>query len=63
MEPLHVPPGHMTTHQVAGQLGISLSGVRQLVRRGRLARAGGSPRQPYFATADVMALIRSRAAA
>ncbi|MDT0270270.1 hypothetical protein RM844_28825 [Streptomyces sp. DSM 44915] len=60
MEPLYVPPGHLTAHQVAAQLGIGLPAVRQLVRRGQLRRAGGSPRQPYYAWADVQALIRAR---
>lgn len=60
MEPLYVPAGHMTAHQVAQLLGIGPSGVRQLVQRGQLARAGGSPRQPYYDTEDVLALKKSR---
>lgn len=62
MEPLYTPAGHMTAHQVAAQLGITLPGVRQLVRRGRLVRAGGTPRQPYYATTAVLALLDSRQA-
>ncbi|WP_062207945.1 helix-turn-helix domain-containing protein [Streptomyces sp. NBRC 109706] len=61
MEPLFVPPGYLTAHQVAAQLGIGLPAVRQLVRRGHLHHAGGSPRQPYYAWPDVQQLIRARA--
>jgi hypothetical protein len=60
MEPLYVPAGHMTTRQVANTLGISPSGVRQLVARGRLTRAGGSPRQPYYDTTAVLAILAER---
>ncbi|CAG6392761.1 helix-turn-helix domain-containing protein [Streptomyces cocklensis] len=63
MEPLYVPAGHMTTRQVASTLGIGPSGVRQLVARGRLTRAGGSPRQPYYDTAQVLAILAERVAA
>jgi hypothetical protein len=60
MEPLYLPPGYMTAHQVAQCLGIKLGGVRQLVHRGQLARAGGSPRQPWYAVQDVIALDTKR---
>ncbi|MEV1006114.1 hypothetical protein [Streptomyces sp. NPDC049881] len=60
MEPLYVPAGHMTAHQVAQQLGITLDGVRQLVRRGQLHHAGGTPRQRWYATQEVRALARAR---
>jgi hypothetical protein len=60
MEPLHVPAGHMTAHQVAETLGIKLGGVRQLVARGRLDRTGGSPRQPYYDSEQVLALLAAR---
>lgn len=63
MEPLSVPPGHMSAHQVATTLGISLGGVRQLVVRGQLQRAGGSPRQPWYDTDDVLAILATRVAA
>ena len=53
-------PGHLTAHQTARALGISLDGVRQLVRRGRLTRSGGSPRHPWYAVADVTALVVER---
>lgn len=63
MEPLYTPAGHMTARQVADTLGIGLPGVRQLVHRGHLARAGGSPRQPYYDTDHVLALLAQRDAA
>ncbi|MFJ1581768.1 hypothetical protein ACIOC1_00325 [Streptomyces sp. NPDC088197] len=63
MEPLSVPPGHMSAHQAATTLGITLGGVRQLVARGRLVRAGGSPRQPWYDTDDVLAILATRVAA
>jgi len=61
-----IRPGHLTAHQTAKQLGISLEGVRKLVQRGQLTRSGGSPRQPWYAVDDVAALDakrRSRVAA
>ncbi len=63
MEPLFVPAGYMSAHQVAAQLDIGLGGVRQLVHRGQLHRAGGSPRQPWYDTEEVLALVRERVAA
>lgn len=63
MEPLYVPAGHMSAHQVAQALDITLSGVRDLVARGHLTRAGGSPRQPWYDTRQVRALARARVAA
>lgn len=60
MEPLYVPAGHMSAHQVAQTLDITLSGVRDLVARGRLTRAGGAPRQPYYDTEQVLALAATR---
>jgi hypothetical protein len=63
MEPLYVPAGHMTARQAADTLGISLPGVRKLVQRGRLERAGGTERQPYYDTEQVLALLALHAAA
>ncbi|MEU9894250.1 hypothetical protein ACIBCS_27855 [Streptomyces phaeochromogenes] len=60
MESQIIRPGHLTAHQTARQLGIGLDGVRQLVRRGRLKRSGGSPRQPWYAVQDVAALAAER---
>jgi hypothetical protein len=66
MEQQNIRPGYLTAHQTARVLGIGLGGVRQLVHRGQLTRAGGTERQPWFAVADVQALDakrRARAAA
>jgi hypothetical protein len=61
MESQSIRPGHLTAHQTARLLGIGLDGVRQLVHRGHLTRSGGSPRQPWYAVADVTALAAKRA--
>ncbi|MET7914448.1 hypothetical protein ABZU45_00655 [Streptomyces avermitilis] len=60
MESQMIRPGHLTAHQTAQLLGIELATVRQLVRRGQLARSGGSPRQPWYAVQDVAALDAER---
>lgn len=60
MDSLYAPPGHLTTAQVAHVLGISPDGVRKLVQRGQLTRAGGSPRRPYFPATQVAALAVTR---
>lgn len=60
MESQNIRPGHLTAHQTARLLGMSLDGVRKLVQRGQLTRTGGSPRQPWYATADVAALAAER---
>lgn len=57
-----IRPGHLTAHQTAQQLGITLEGVRKLVQRGKLTRSGGSPRQPWYAVPDVAALVADRRA-
>lgn len=62
MESLIIRPGHLTAHQTAQALGISLGGVRKLVQRGRLTRSGGTERQPWYAAADVAAYAAKRAA-
>ncbi|MET8693619.1 hypothetical protein ABZV65_13870 [Streptomyces bauhiniae] len=62
MESQIIRPGHLTAHQTARTLGISLAGVRQLVRRGQLTRSGGTERQPWYAAADVTALVLKRQA-
>jgi hypothetical protein len=63
MEALYIPAGYMTAHQVAQTLGLTLSGVRDLVHRGHLDRAGGSPRQPRYDSDQVFALLAARLAA
>lgn len=60
MESLNIRPGHLTAHQTARLLGVSLEGVRKLVQRGHLQRSGGSPRQPWYAVSDVAALAAER---
>ncbi|MGW0169543.1 hypothetical protein ACWDWT_30860 [Streptomyces sp. NPDC003343] len=60
MESQNIRPGHLTAHQTASVLGIGLDGVRQLVRRGRLRRSGGSPRQPWYNAREVAALLAER---
>ncbi len=62
MESQNIRPGHLTAHQTAQQLGITLDGVRQLVRRGKLKRSGGTPRQPWYAWQDVATLVADRRA-
>ncbi|MBL3670623.1 hypothetical protein JL475_32580 [Streptomyces sp. M2CJ-2] len=61
MESQIIRPGYLTAHQTARVLSISLGGVRLLVHRGQLHRAGGSPRQPWYAVEDVQALAAKRA--
>lgn len=54
-------PGYMTAHQAAHTLGITLGGLRQLVRRGHLHHApGSSPRQPWYDSTAVLALHQQR---
>jgi hypothetical protein len=60
MESQIIKPGHLTAHQVARVLGIGLPGVRKLVQRGQLKRAGGSIGQPWYAVEDVTALALKR---
>ncbi|MGW1000756.1 hypothetical protein [Streptomyces sp. NPDC002520] len=61
MESQNIRPGHVTAHQVAQELGITLGGVRLLVHRGQLQRSGGTARQPWYAVQDVYALAAKRA--
>ena len=60
MESQMIRHGHLTAHQTARMLGISLAGVRKLVERGQLERSGGTPRQPWYPAADVTALVAKR---
>ncbi|MFJ1653685.1 hypothetical protein ACIOC2_20305 [Streptomyces sp. NPDC088337] len=62
MESEIIRPGYLTAHQTARVLGISLGGVRKLVQRGKLERAGGTERQPWYAVDHVTALAAKRAA-
>ncbi|KFG07496.1 hypothetical protein [Streptomyces scabiei] len=60
MESQIIRPGHLTAHQTAQQLGITLGGVRQLVRRGSLHRSGGTVGQPWYPVDEVTALVLAR---
>ncbi|GGV80451.1 hypothetical protein GCM10010499_43410 [Streptomyces thermoviolaceus subsp. apingens] len=60
MESQILRPGYLTAHQTARVLGVSLTGLRSIVHRGQLARAGGTPRQPWYAVDDVTALAADR---
>ncbi|MFC9949208.1 hypothetical protein ACFVIN_01345 [Streptomyces prasinus] len=60
MESQIIRPGHLTAHQTARVLGVQLDAVRQLVKRGRLKRSGGTSRQPWYAANDVAALVAER---
>jgi hypothetical protein len=61
MEQQHIRPGHLTAHQTARLLGVTLTGLRSIVHRGQLTRSGGTPRQPWYAARDVAALAAKRA--
>lgn len=63
MESQIIRPGHLTAHQTARVLGITLGGVRKLVQRGRLTRSGGTERQPWYPATGVAALAAERAPA
>ncbi|MFD6024544.1 hypothetical protein [Streptomyces griseoluteus] len=60
MESQLIRPGYLTAHQTASVLGITLDGVRQLVRRRQLAPAGGTPRQRWYSASAVAALAAKR---
>lgn len=60
MEQQIIRPGHLTAEQTRQVLGISAGALRNLVYRGQLARSGGTERYPYFAVADVTALVLKR---
>ncbi|MEU7399724.1 helix-turn-helix domain-containing protein [Streptomyces sp. NPDC044948] len=62
MDSAYIPPGYYGTRDVARALNTSPGAVRNLVYRGRLQRAGGSQRQPWFRAADVAALLAERQA-
>ncbi|MFG3048124.1 hypothetical protein ACGFZR_24730 [Streptomyces sp. NPDC048241] len=66
MESQIIRPGHLTAHQTARTLGISLAGVRKLKQRGQLTQSGGTTNQPWYPADQVAALLlkrRTRAAA
>ncbi|GAA4999543.1 hypothetical protein [Streptomyces siamensis] len=57
-----IPPGYYSTRDVARALDTTPGAVRNLVYRGRLRRAGGTERHPWFAVTDVAALVAKRQA-
>ncbi|MEV6174919.1 hypothetical protein AB0L99_42785 [Streptomyces sp. NPDC051954] len=61
MESTNLRPGHLTAHQTARLLGVTLGGLRLIVHRGQLPRSGGTPRQPWYAAHDVATLAAKRA--
>lgn len=63
MESYQPRRGRLTAEQTATLLGISRENLRLLVHRGRLHRAGGSPRRPEFDVAEVTALNAARRSA
>ncbi|MET8982124.1 hypothetical protein ABZX85_41730 [Streptomyces sp. NPDC004539] len=60
MESQIIRPGHLTAHQTARVLGVDLATIRQLVRRGHLTHAGGTPRQPWYSATEVAAYAATR---
>ncbi|MFJ2007395.1 hypothetical protein [Streptomyces chartreusis] len=56
------PPGFYGTRDVARALETTPGAVRNLVYRGRLKRAGGTERHPWFRAKDVAALLAERRA-
>ncbi|MFD6324205.1 hypothetical protein ACFWOL_15345 [Streptomyces sp. NPDC058442] len=62
MDSVYAPPGHLTTDQVAQALHTTPGAVRNLVYRGRLKKAGGTERRPWFAARDVAAIHAERRA-
>ncbi|MFE2353071.1 hypothetical protein [Streptomyces parvulus] len=66
MDASYTPPGYYGTRDVARALHTSPGAVRNLVYRGRLTRAGGTERHPWYRAEDVTAILverRTRSAA
>ncbi|MEU5773875.1 hypothetical protein ABZ819_11365 [Streptomyces venezuelae] len=63
MESQIIRLGHLTAHQTAHILGITLGGVRAFVHRGEPTRSGGSSRQPWYKIEGVDASTPSTAPA
>ncbi|MFJ8437662.1 hypothetical protein [Kitasatospora griseola] len=55
MQYISLPPGYLTTAQAAQAAGVTPAVIRGWVRRGRLARCGGSPHHPIYRVGDVIA--------
>ncbi|MFB7171099.1 MerR family transcriptional regulator [Streptomyces sp. NPDC056254] len=55
MEYLALPPGLVTTTTAALACGVQPATIRDWVRRGLLARVGGTPKRPIYRLRDVLA--------
>ncbi|KDN84388.1 hypothetical protein [Kitasatospora cheerisanensis] len=55
MQYISLPPGYLTTAQAAQAADVTPAVIRGWVRRGHLARCGGSPHHPIYRVADVIA--------
>ncbi|WP_405710060.1 helix-turn-helix domain-containing protein [Streptomyces xanthophaeus] len=55
MEYLSLPPGQLTTSGAALACGVRPATIRDWVRRGLLARCGGTPKRPIYRLQDVLA--------
>ncbi|MCY0943551.1 MerR family transcriptional regulator [Streptomyces antarcticus] len=55
MEYLLPPLGTLTTSMAAMSAGVQPATIRDWVRRGLLARCGGTPKRPIYRLADVEA--------
>lgn len=60
MDDRYAPPGQLTAAQTRQALSITAGALRNLVYRGRLARAGGTERHPTFSARDVAAIAANR---
>jgi hypothetical protein len=56
------PVGYLTARDTQRALGITPGALRNLVYRGRLKRAGGTERHPWYTVQDVAAISEQRRA-
>ena len=59
MEYLSLPPGYLTTSMAAQAAGKEPATIRDWVRRGILARCGGTPKRPIYRVNDVLAAAQA----
>ncbi|HEY5835000.1 MerR family transcriptional regulator [Streptomyces sp.] len=57
MEYLIPPPGTLTTKLAALSCGVEPATIRDWVRRGILARCGGTPKRPVYRIEDVQTAL------
>lgn len=57
------PPGYLTARDAARALRITPGALRNLVYRGRLHRAGGTTRYPWYTVDEVAAIEAERSKA